>query len=176
MGLDVFLVEFVPGPPDGTWTYYTYLDENGAPAYEFVKRVLRRFPADTGIGCFEISERCPELRELSLKLLRHVGLRGLAAVEFKRDERDQQLKLIECNARLSGATCLLAFRQMRRAGLISSRTWLRSLLCRKILPIFRWSDPLPSLANETSRLKGALGRRLRRCLAGVRALFRWKSP
>jgi D-aspartate ligase len=200
-GVDVFLVEFVPGQPDRTWSYYTYLDERGTPLYEFVKRVLRRFPADTGDACYEVSDRQPEVRDLSLRLLRQVGLRGVANVEFKRDDRDGRFKLIECNARFSGATCLLAacgidnallvynrivgrphplpagyhvglrlwypyedflaFRQLRRAGQITWRDWLRSLAHRKILPYFQWSDPLPSLVKEARRFRVAFTRRLR---------------
>jgi predicted ATP-grasp superfamily ATP-dependent carboligase len=120
-GVNVLLVEFVPGTPDRTWSYYTYLDESGKPLYEFVKRVLRRFPADTGYACFEISDHQPQVRELSLRLLRHVRLRGVANVEFKRDERDDCFKLIECNARFSGATCLLAACGIDNALLVYNR-------------------------------------------------------
>ena len=42
-----------------------------------------------------------------MKLFREVGLWGIANVEFKLDERDGQLKLIECNARFTAPDCLL---------------------------------------------------------------------
>ena len=44
----------------------------------------------------------------ALRLFRHVGLRGLANVEFKLDPRDGQYKLIECNARFTAANGLVA--------------------------------------------------------------------
>ena len=47
------------------------------------------------------------MRDLGLRLFRHVGLKGVANVEFKRDPRDGVLKLIECNARFTAANGLL---------------------------------------------------------------------
>ena len=61
-----------------------------------------------GNGCYHVTDWNPEVRDLSLALFRQVGLRGLANVEFKRDERDGRLKLIECNARFTAANCLVA--------------------------------------------------------------------
>jgi D-aspartate ligase len=206
-GVEVMLVEFVPGPDSGTCSYYTYLDDEGRPLYEFTKSVVRRYPEATGIGCLEVSTWEPEVRDLALRLLRHVGLRGVANVEFKRDQRDGGYRLIECNARFSGATCLLvacgidnallvyyrlvgrpyqvpssyrlgvklwypyedycAFRHMRRSGRIGAGQWLRSIVGRHVLPYFRWSDPLPSLIKEATRLKAGVRQRARMWAAAV---------
>ena len=42
----------------------------------------------------------PDVEEQGLRLLRHVGYRGFAHVEFARDPRDEELKLLEVNTRL----------------------------------------------------------------------------
>jgi predicted ATP-grasp superfamily ATP-dependent carboligase len=47
------------------------------------------------------------LAEPALRLVRHVGLRGIANVEFKIDPRDGVPKLIECNARFTTSNGLL---------------------------------------------------------------------
>jgi D-aspartate ligase len=107
-GIATMLVEVIPGPDDRLCSYYTYLDEQSQPLLHFTKRVLRRFPASRGDGCYHITDWAPEVRDLGLKLFQQVGLRGLANVEFKRDDRDGQLKLIECNARFTAANSLLA--------------------------------------------------------------------
>jgi D-aspartate ligase len=107
-GIEVMLVEMIPGPDDRLCSYYTYLDGSGAALFDFTKRVVRRFPVGMGNGCSHVTDRVPEVRELSLRLFRQAGLRGLANAEFKRDERDGKLKLIECNARFTAADCLLA--------------------------------------------------------------------
>lgn len=105
--LDVLLMEEIPGPDDLLCSYYTYIDEGGSVVCDFTKRIIRRFPVGEGLGCYHVTDRNPEVRELGLRLFRHVGLRGLGNVEFKRDVRDGQLKVIECNARFTAANSLL---------------------------------------------------------------------
>lgn len=106
-GIDTFLVEMIPGGDDRLCSYYTYLDENGNHLFDYTKRVIRRFPATVGAGVYHITDYIPNLKEPSLRLFREVGLWGIANAEFKLDERDSQLKLIECNARFTAADCLL---------------------------------------------------------------------
>ena len=106
-GLDVVLLEMIPGPDDLLCSYYTYLDDDGAPLLHFTKRIIRRYPEHEGFGCYHVTDWNPEVRDLGLRLFRHVGLKGVANVEFKRDSRDGELKLIECNARFTAANGLL---------------------------------------------------------------------
>ncbi|HEX7450033.1 MAG TPA: hypothetical protein VF306_20905 [Pirellulales bacterium] len=106
--IETMLVERIPGGDDHLCSYYTYLDERGAPLFDFTKRIIRRWPVGMGGACYHITDHVPEVRELGLRLFQHVGLRGLANVEFKLDPRDRQLKLIECNARFTAANGLLA--------------------------------------------------------------------
>ena len=101
-------MEWVPGPDDRLCSYYTYLDEEGTPLFHFTKRIIRRFPVGMGNACYHVTDWNPEVRDEALKLFRWVGLRGLANAEFKRDERDGRLKLIECNARFTASDCLVA--------------------------------------------------------------------
>lgn len=107
-GTDVLLMEMIPGPDDRLCSYYTYLDESGEPQFHFTKRIIRRYPLNMGAATYHVTDHVPELRELALALLEQVGLRGLANVEFKLDARDGKFKLIECNARFTASTPLLA--------------------------------------------------------------------
>jgi predicted ATP-grasp superfamily ATP-dependent carboligase len=104
----VILMEVIPGPDDQLCSYYTYIDENGESLFDFTKRIIRRCPPNEGNGCYHVTDRVDEVKELALKLFRSIGLKGVANVEFKRDYRDGKLKLIECNARFTAANCLLA--------------------------------------------------------------------
>lgn len=106
-GMKVLLMEFIPGSDDTLCSYYTYLDQESNPLFHFTKRIIRRYPENMGLATYHITDWNPEVRDLALTLFRHVGLKGLANAEFKRDERDGQLKLIECNARLTAADCLV---------------------------------------------------------------------
>jgi D-aspartate ligase len=105
--LELMLVEKIPGPDDLLCSYYTYLDQEGEARFHFTKRVVRRFPVSMGTCCYHVTDWIPDLCPLALRLFRHVGLRGLANVEFKRDPRDGVLKLIECNARFTAANALV---------------------------------------------------------------------
>jgi predicted ATP-grasp superfamily ATP-dependent carboligase len=120
-GIEVLLMEMIPGPDSSLCSYYTYLDAHGEPLFHFTKRVIRRFPVGEGNGCYHITDWNPEVRDLGLRLFRHVGLRGLANVEFKHDPRDGRLKLIECNARFTAANCLVAASGLDLARLVYNR-------------------------------------------------------
>jgi predicted ATP-grasp superfamily ATP-dependent carboligase len=104
----VFLVEQIPGPDDRLCSYYTYIDEQGEPAFHFTKRIIRRFPINMGLATYHVTDCNAEVREQALKLFKAAGLKGVANAEFKRDERDGQLKLIECNARITASNGLVA--------------------------------------------------------------------
>jgi predicted ATP-grasp superfamily ATP-dependent carboligase len=106
-GIKTFLVEMIPGCDDKLCSYYTYLDENGDNLFDYTKRIIRRYPLTVGRGVYHVTDHVPDVKELSMKLFREVGLLGIANAEFKLDEGDGQLKLIECNARFTAADCLL---------------------------------------------------------------------
>ena len=120
-GISAMLVERIPGLDDQLCSYYTYLDGDGRPLFDFTKRIIRRYPINMGHACYHVTDWNPEVRELALPLFKHVGLRGLANVEFKRDERDGRLKLIECNARFTAANGLVAAAGLDLASLVYNR-------------------------------------------------------
>ena len=74
-----------------------------------------------GGACYHATTWDPEVMELGLRFFRHVGLRGLGNVEFKRDPRDGRLKLIECNARFTAANCLVAASGLDLAAFVYER-------------------------------------------------------
>jgi D-aspartate ligase len=111
-GTGMVLTELVEGPPDAYSSYYTYLDGNGAPLMEATKRKFRQYPIGFGEGTYHQMADEPEAADLGRRFFSAAGLRGIGNVEFKRDARDGQLKIIECNLRVTQADALL-----RRAGI-----------------------------------------------------------
>lgn len=107
-GTDSLVLELIPGSDDRLCSYYTYLDEQSRPMFRFTKRIIRRYPPLEGGASYHVTDDVPEAAELGERLFRHVGLRGLANVEFKRDVRDGRLKVIECNARFTAGNPLVA--------------------------------------------------------------------
>jgi predicted ATP-grasp superfamily ATP-dependent carboligase len=101
-GLGFILVEFVPGPDDRGCTHCTYVDRAGTPVFDLTIRGIRRSPPGEGESTYVVSEHFHEAAAPTRTFLRHVGLLGVACTEFKLDERDGRLKLIECNGRFVG--------------------------------------------------------------------------
>lgn len=101
--VEFMLCEFIPGPDRLLSSYYVYIDREGQCAFEFTKRVLRRSPPNFGGGSYHITEWLPETAKAGYRFFSSIGFRGLGNIEFKTDPRDGELKVIECNARFTGA-------------------------------------------------------------------------
>mgnify|MGYP006282633233 FL=1 len=56
-----------------------------------------------GGGCYHRSAALPETAQMGRRFFDGLGWRGMGNVEFKRDPRDGQLKVIECNPRFTAA-------------------------------------------------------------------------
>jgi D-aspartate ligase len=97
----VILSEIIPGTDYETLEkVYMYVNTKGEVAAEVFNVKLRQTPPMYGVmRVGKTTPPNPEVRELSAKLLKSLDYHGFADVEFKRDPRDQQLKLIEVNVR-----------------------------------------------------------------------------
>lgn len=100
-GLQFMLTEIVPGDDDQLYSLLTYLDGSGEPLFEFTTRKLRQDPPHFGVGCYFLHEEHPAVTAAALRFLRACGYRGIAQIEFKRDARSGEFKLIECNPRIA---------------------------------------------------------------------------
>ena len=105
-GLDVMLCEWIPGPNSLLRSYYTYIDGSGRRITEFTKFVTRRWPQFGG-GAFHGCSWQPDVAEAGRKFVDSIGMKGIFNIEFKRDTRDNSLKVIESNPRITAAQELL---------------------------------------------------------------------
>ena len=101
------LQEVVPGGDKELYTVGSYVDREGRALGVFCGRKLRQTPRSRklvprGVGSCRHGEALwmPELVEDSLRLLKSCDFAGISQVEFKRDPRDGQFKLMEINPRL----------------------------------------------------------------------------
>lgn len=111
VGAQMVITEIVLGPDDAFCSYYGYRDAEGNELLHYTKRKLRQHPIHFGGGTYHRTDDVPEATEVGRRFFASAGLVGLGNVEFKRDERDGQLKLIECNPRITAAAELV-----RRSG------------------------------------------------------------
>jgi D-aspartate ligase len=135
LGVEMLVIEVITGPDDEYVSYYGYLDEHGEPLLALTKRKIRQHPIRFGIGTYHATTHDREVAEVGLRFLQAVGLRGLGNVEFKRDGRDGQLKLIECNARFTMSNELI-----RIAGIDLALFSYNRLLGRPTPPVDSYRD------------------------------------
>lgn len=97
---DPLVQEYVEG--DG-YGYFAIFDSAGEPAAEFGHRRLREYPVSGGPSTLCESVADPRLMDLGRRMLHALDWRGVAMVEFKRDHRSGEYKLLEINPRFWGS-------------------------------------------------------------------------
>jgi predicted ATP-grasp superfamily ATP-dependent carboligase len=98
-GFDTILQELVPDSHEHVYSLFTYIGRSGEPLASVVGRKVRQGPLRLGTSAVFVAGHDDEVHELGLQLLRSIGYRGLAHVEFARDSRDGKLQLLEVNTR-----------------------------------------------------------------------------
>jgi predicted ATP-grasp superfamily ATP-dependent carboligase len=104
----VMISEIIPGTDYETLErFHLYINSKGDATGENFYLKMRQLPPMFGV--MRVGRTVPpidDLRELGHRLLKQANYRGLANFEFKRDPRDNQLKLIEVNIRPSRGLAL----------------------------------------------------------------------
>ncbi|WP_227353629.1 carboxylate--amine ligase [Haladaptatus salinisoli] len=89
--------------PDGSEYGFFALFDRGDPVVTFQHRRIRSYTYSGGASVFRESVAHPRLREQGLRLLSALDWHGPAMVEFRRDPRDGEFKLLEVNPRFWGS-------------------------------------------------------------------------
>ena len=87
----------IPGPTTALYSCNAYFDARGEPAATFVARKIRQWPPETGESCLGEECRNDEVLDITVRLFRRLGFRGLAYLEVKRDERTGRHLIVEPN-------------------------------------------------------------------------------
>lgn len=98
-GLEAIVQELIIGPDTNHFKFNAYVSQNGEFLLQFTLRKIRQNPIRFGIGSVVESIEYPELMEIGKKYFKSINYRGVGSAEFKLDERDGKLKLIELNPR-----------------------------------------------------------------------------
>ncbi len=89
--------EWIAGPSENLFSCNAYFDASSEPLTTFVARKLRQWPPQTGESCLGQECRNDEVLDITVRLFREVGFRGLAYLEVKRDERTGRHLIVEPN-------------------------------------------------------------------------------
>jgi D-aspartate ligase len=98
-GLTAMVQEIVVGPNTNHFEVCAYISRTGEVIGPFVAQKIRQYPNDFGMGTFLKSVHNREVAELGTDLLAGMRYRGIADIEFKRDERDGKFKMLDMNSR-----------------------------------------------------------------------------
>ncbi len=98
-GLEAMVQEIVVGPNTNHFEVSIYIDRGGIMRGTFTAQKIRQYPVDFGMGTMLKSVHNPEAAELASRLLKGMGHRGIADVEFKLDERDGRYRMLDINSR-----------------------------------------------------------------------------
>lgn len=171
-GEPAMVQEVVPGPNTNHFKLSAYVGRTGVPLALFALRKIRQYPPEFGVGCLVESADVPDVTDLGMRFLRAIDYRGIGSVEFKRDERDGKLKLIELNARLWQQNSLAT-----ACGINFPLIQLRDLQGEDVTPEttyatgIRWLDAIPDFQSFWAQRKTARTgwREWARSWRGVRA-------
>jgi D-aspartate ligase len=106
-GIKVMVVDLIPGPDSLLSSFNTCRTASGEILYEYTKSIIRRWPVNRGGATFHQSVWLPETAAMGRKLFDGIGWQGIGNVEFKHDQRDGKLKIIEVNGRFTAAQRLI---------------------------------------------------------------------
>jgi len=91
--------EFIPGRGYGFFALFN----QSKPRAIFMHRRIREYPVKKGASSLRESVYDPKIKRLGIKMLKALKWHGVAMVEFKLDNRDKKLKLMEVNGRFWGS-------------------------------------------------------------------------
>jgi D-aspartate ligase len=96
---ELIIQELIPGDNQTFYKIATFFDDDMNLLSLFTLQKNHQFPAEFGTGAHIVSKRVPELVDIGVPLLKELGLKGVSMIEYKKDPRDGQFKLIEINPR-----------------------------------------------------------------------------
>jgi D-aspartate ligase len=99
---DVIVQEIIQGDDQSKRVYLSVYDARGERVAHAMFRELRCDPIQFGPASVTEPVTDPETDKVCDDFLRSIGFKGVCEIEMKWDSRDQRVKLIEANPRLSG--------------------------------------------------------------------------
>lgn len=157
---EIILQEYIPGGGETQFSYCAFVGRDGPVATMLARRARQRPPEFARSSTYVETIEMPALEEPSRRLLAEIGYYGLVELEYKLDQRDGRLKLLDFNPRTWGYHSIGG-----RAGVDFPYLLFRDQLKRAVTPCrarlgvswVRMTTDLPTSLGEIVR--GRLGLR-----------------
>jgi len=98
---NVTIQKMIVGPDENHIDYHALVDSDGRLQGEFVGKKLRLTPPHFGMGCYVISEKSDLVVNEGRRILHSLNYKGMANINFKKDDKDGRLYFLELNPRFS---------------------------------------------------------------------------
>jgi D-aspartate ligase len=99
---EIMIQEIIPGGGESQLSYCAFFRDGKAHS-SLVATRMRQHPREFGRAATYVETTdLPEIEELGQRFLKAIDFYGIAEVEFKRDSRDGQYKILDVNARAWG--------------------------------------------------------------------------
>jgi D-aspartate ligase len=177
---EILIQEIIPGDGREQFSYCAFFQQ-GNPHSTLTARRMRQHPREFGrASTFVETVEAPVIERLAERFLKAINFHGLVEVEFKRDMRNGEYKLLDVNARTwgyhsIGSACGIDFPYLAFADQLGLSTEQTSAP-----PGIGWLRLLTDVPTAISDLAhGSLGlRAYLRSLRSARvdAVFSWNDP
>ena len=97
---NLMLQEYIPGGDDTIWMFNGYFDEHSECVIGFTGKKLRQHPIHTGSTSLGICIHNQVVVDLTARMMKAIGYRGILDIGYRYDARDGQYKLLDPNPRI----------------------------------------------------------------------------
>lgn len=127
---DLMVQEVIPGPDQNLYYFVCYLDRNSDCLSYFTGQKIRISPIHFGHATYVKTVNDNAVKEIAVAFLKKINYWGPCGIEFKRDEKTGEYKLVEINPRISLWDSIGI-----KLGIDIADVAYRDLLGQKIIPI-----------------------------------------
>jgi len=108
---NLMIQEYIPGGDDTIWMFNGYFDGSSDCVVGITGKKLRQFPVHTGSTALGICLDNPAVHDLTCRLAKAIGYRGILDIGFRFDARDGSYKLLDPNPRIGSSFRLFLTRE-----------------------------------------------------------------
>jgi len=177
---EILIQEIVPGDGNQQYSYCAFV-RNGIPCSVLTARRARQHPREFGRAATYVETvEAPEIESLSERFLRSINYHGVVEIEYKRDPRNGEYKLLDVNARTwgfhgIGSACGVDFPYLVYADQLGLP--LEPMRAKPGVGWLRMISDIPTAASDLLHGSLSLGTYIKSLQATkVESVFNWKDP
>lgn len=177
---EILVQEIIPGDGNEQYSYCAYV-RDGVPCCILTARRARQHPREFGRAATYVETiDVPEIADFSERFLKSIRYSGVVEIEFKRDPRDGEYKLLDVNARTWGFHSIGSAAGVDFPYLVYAGQMGLPIDCVRAKPGIGWlrlvSD-IPTAFSDMLHGSLSLGAYLKSLRATrVESVFSWRDP